>query len=317
VLGLALGLPTVSAFGAVGAVSVGFGSFQGAYRSRAEVMLYAAAAMALSVFVGSLAGYSDTAAIVTGTVAAFASGLLIAVGPAAAFVGLQSVVAVLIAGGFPTDPASAALRAAIVLGGGLVQTLLVVLIWPLRRFSAERTTIASAYRSLAGYAAQMFTAEAAAPEPHTFAAAESPLADPQPFARPATCSSSRPCSTKRNAFAPAWRRSRPGSGSCSRSIHRAPDPFANGPAACCRRLPRPSEADASPARTRRCGRRSRPARASCRMGPRSTDCSAVARRVADGGRPRRRHRAARGARARAPPPPSPGARRPSRHCGRI
>jgi hypothetical protein len=28
VLGLALGLPTVGAFGAVGAVSVGFGSFQ-------------------------------------------------------------------------------------------------------------------------------------------------------------------------------------------------------------------------------------------------------------------------------------------------
>jgi uncharacterized membrane protein YccC len=182
-LGLALGLPTVSAFGAVGAVSVGFGSFQGAYRSRAEVMLYAAAAMALSVFVGSLAGHSDAGSIVTATVAAFASGLLIAVGPAAAFVGLQSVVAVLIAGGFPTDPASAALRAAIVLGGGLVQTLLVVIIWPLRRFSAERTTIAGAYRSLAGYASRMFAAEAAAPEPHTFAAAESPLADPQPFAR--------------------------------------------------------------------------------------------------------------------------------------
>ena len=148
VLGLALGLPTVSAFGAVGAVSVGFGSFQGAYRSRAEVMLYAAAAVALSIFVGSLAGHSDAAAVITATVAAFASGLLIAVGPAAAFVGLQSVVAVLIAGGFPTDPASAALRAAIVLGGGLVQTLLVVIIWPLRRFSAERTTIAGAYLEL-------------------------------------------------------------------------------------------------------------------------------------------------------------------------
>jgi len=49
---------------------------------------------------------------------------------------------VLIAGGFPTDPEGAAVRAAIVLGGGLVQTLLVVSIWPLRRFSAERRTIA-------------------------------------------------------------------------------------------------------------------------------------------------------------------------------
>src|SRR5439155_22591140 len=112
VVGLTLGEPLVSAFGAIGAVSVGFGSFQGAYRSRAEVMIYAAAAMALSIFVGSLAGHSAVAAIATATVAAFASGLLVAVGPAAAFVGLQSGVAVLIAGGFPTDATGAAVRAA-------------------------------------------------------------------------------------------------------------------------------------------------------------------------------------------------------------
>jgi uncharacterized membrane protein YccC len=182
-VGLALGQPLISAFGAIGAVSVGFGSFQGAYRSRAEVMIYAAGGMALSVFVGSVGGHSALAAIVSATVAAFASGLLVAVGPAAAFVGLQSVVAVLIAGGYPADPSGAAVRAAIVLGGGLVQTLLVVSIWPLRRFSAERTTIGAAYRSLARYAAEMDAATAAPPEPHTFAATASPLEDPQPFAR--------------------------------------------------------------------------------------------------------------------------------------
>ena len=183
VVGLALGQPLVSAFGAVGAVSVGFGSFQGAYRSRAEVMVYAAAGMALSIFVGSLAGHSALASIAVAVLWAFASGLLVAVGPAAAFVGLQSVVAVLIAGGFPTGAGGAALRAAIVLAGGLVQTLLVVSIWPLRRFSAERSTIGAAYRSLARYASEMDAAAAAAPEPHTFAATASPLDDPQPFAR--------------------------------------------------------------------------------------------------------------------------------------
>lgn len=183
VVGFALGQPLVSAFGAVGAVSVGFGSFQGAYRSRAEVMIYAAAAMALSVFVGAVAGHSALWAIVTATGAAFASGLLVAVGPAAAFVGLQSVVAVLIAGGYPTDRVSATVLAAIVLAGGLVQTLLVVSIWPLRRFSAERRTLGAAYRSLARYAAELNAATAAPPEPHTFAATASPLDDPQPFAR--------------------------------------------------------------------------------------------------------------------------------------
>ena len=145
--GLVFGQPLVSAFGAVGAMSVGFGSFQGAYRSRAAVMVLAAFGMAISIFIGSLAGHSDMAEIAAATSIAFISGLLVALGPSAAFVGLQSVVAVLIASGFPSDPPGAALRAVIVLGGGLVQTLLVVLIWPLRRFSVERQTIAAAYRS--------------------------------------------------------------------------------------------------------------------------------------------------------------------------
>src|SRR6476469_8810706 len=57
--GLLLNAPTISAFGAVGAVSVGFGSFQGAYRSRATVMMSASLAMGVAMCAGSLAGASD------------------------------------------------------------------------------------------------------------------------------------------------------------------------------------------------------------------------------------------------------------------
>jgi hypothetical protein len=181
-IGAAFAQPSISAFGAAGAVSVGFGSFQGAYRSRAAVMVYAAVAMAVSIFIGSIAGLSDSAAIATAAVAAFASGMMVALGPAASFVGLQSVVAILIAGGFPASTAGAAVRALIVFGGGLVQTLLVVIVWPLQRFSAERRTIAAAYRTLSQYAAQLPASGEVAPEPHTFATIQSPLADPQPFA---------------------------------------------------------------------------------------------------------------------------------------
>jgi hypothetical protein len=182
VAGLVFRQPSISAFGAVGAMSVGFGSFQGAYRTRAAIMVFAALGMAISIFIGSLAGHSNLNAIVAATITAFASGLLVALGPSAAFVGLQSVVAVLIAGGFPSDPGGAALRAVIVFGGGLVQTLLVVLIWPLRRFSVERQTIAAAYRSLAGYASNLPGGDSVAPEPHTFAAMTPPIEDPHPFA---------------------------------------------------------------------------------------------------------------------------------------
>ncbi len=184
VIGLVLRQPSVSAFGAVGAVSVGFGSFQGAYRSRAAVMLTAAAAMAVSIFIGALAGHSNSATVVIASVTAFLSGLLVAVGPAAAFVGLQACVAVLIAAGFPSDVPGAARAAAIVFGGGVIQTLLVVTIWPLRRFTVERHTIATAYRTLGAYAINLPAVNDIAPEPHTFAGLAPPLEDPQPFARP-------------------------------------------------------------------------------------------------------------------------------------
>ena len=106
-----------------------------------------------------------------------------ALGPAASFVGLQSIVAVVIAEGFPADLPNAAGRAALVFGGGLVQTLLVVMIWPLRRFSAERRSLAAVYRSLASFASAIPAEEGAAPEPHTLAGTPSPLDDPQPFAK--------------------------------------------------------------------------------------------------------------------------------------
>ena len=182
VVGLALDEPLVGVFGAAGAVGAGFGSFQGAYRSRAMLMLLAAAGMASSVFAGSLAGHSTAATIVVAALWAFGGGLLVALGDGASYVGLQSIVAVLIAGGYPSDLEGAAGRAALVAAGGLIQTLLVVLIWPLRRFAIERRSLAAAYQSLAAYAAMIPARETIPPEPHTFAGTASPLADPQPFA---------------------------------------------------------------------------------------------------------------------------------------
>lgn len=182
-VGLAIDRPLVSVFGAAGAVGVGFGSFQGAYRSRAAVMLLAAAGMAFSVFVGSLAGHSTAATIGVAALWAFAGGLVVALGQGASFVGLQSIVAVSIAGGYPSDLEGAVGRAALVFGGGLIQTCLVVVIWPLRRFAVERRSLAAAYGSLAAYARTIPARAAMPPEPHTFAGTSSPLADPQPFAR--------------------------------------------------------------------------------------------------------------------------------------
>lgn len=179
--GLAADQPSAALFGAFGAFGVGFGSFQGAYRSRAIPMLLATVGMAFSVFVGSLAGQSIATAVVVAGFWGFVGGLLVALGRAASFVGLQSILALIIAGGVSEDAGSAAARALFVLGGGLTQTLLVVMIWPLRRFSAERRSLAGVYRSMAAYAWSIPDRDAP-PEPHTLTETASPLADPQPFA---------------------------------------------------------------------------------------------------------------------------------------
>lgn len=181
--GIALNQPLVGVFGAVGAVGVGFGSFHGGYRGRADVMLLATSGMAFSVLVGSLTGHSTGASVGAAILWAFTGGLLVALGQGASIVGLQSIVALLIAGGFPSNLEEALGHAALALGGGLVQTLLVILIWPLRPFAVERRGVARVYRSLADYASMIGAPEVLPPEPHTFAGTPSPLGDPQPFAR--------------------------------------------------------------------------------------------------------------------------------------
>lgn len=181
--GLAIDQPVVGVFGAAGAVGVGFGSFQGAYRGRAAVMLLATIGMACSVFVGSVAGHSSVATIAVAALWAFAGGLLVALGRGASVVGVQSIVALSLAGGYPSDFEGAAGRAALVLAGGVVQTLLVVMIWPLRRFAVERRSLAAVYRSLTEYALTITDSLTVSPEPHTFASTPSLLDDPQPFAR--------------------------------------------------------------------------------------------------------------------------------------
>jgi fusaric acid resistance family protein len=124
IVGMAIGQPWVGVFGAVGALSVGFGSFQDAEHGRVPVMFAAAIGMAVSIFVGTIAGHSTVAATVAAAGWGLVSGLLATLGPAASFVGLQASVSLLVALAFPADPVAAAQRAALVIAGGLLEILL-------------------------------------------------------------------------------------------------------------------------------------------------------------------------------------------------
>jgi uncharacterized membrane protein YccC len=175
--------PVAASFVAVGAVATGFGSFQGAYRSRAAIMLLCNAGMAVSMFAGSLAGHSTPAATIVGAAWGFAAGLAVSLGPGAAFVALQSAIAALVAVAYPASFGESAWRSLLVVGGGLFQILLVVSLWPLKRFRPERRLIAAAYRSIAAFAATLSTRAPSAPEPHTMAVTDSVQLDPHPLAR--------------------------------------------------------------------------------------------------------------------------------------
>jgi hypothetical protein len=167
----------------MGAICSGFASQQGVYRTRASAMLYTAGAMALSAFVGALAGHSFLALIIVTMFWGYAYGIIASLGPAATTIGINSTIALIIFGHLPADVGVAALNGLLVFAGGLVQTFLLVSVWPLRRFSAERHALALAARNLAIYAIDIAAGREVLPSAQPLANVQQTLADPQPFAR--------------------------------------------------------------------------------------------------------------------------------------
>ena len=185
-LGVAVeaGSPASGVAAAAGAFSVGIASFQGAYLTRLQAALAASLAMAVSTLVGALIETVPPLAVLVTAAWAFAAGLATALGTAATVVAIQACVALLIAGQFAMTPTQAALRALLVLAGGLVQVVLVLAGWPLRTYAAERDALATAYAALA-VAAHDGAGDgrgSGLPPPQPLDDAASVLADPHPLA---------------------------------------------------------------------------------------------------------------------------------------
>jgi len=181
VVGAATGQLLMGVSASVGALSGGFASLQGTYRSRAGVIVAASGGMALSAFVGASAGHLLGPGIVLTAAWGFAAGILVAFGQAATVVGLQSVVGLVVFGQFSLGPGEAALQGALVLAGGLLQTLLVVAIWPLRRFPAERKALSQAYGVLASHARSLAGSPGRLLEPLALQGLDATMRDPQPL----------------------------------------------------------------------------------------------------------------------------------------
>ncbi|HEV3092053.1 MAG TPA: FUSC family protein [Candidatus Cybelea sp.] len=180
-----LGQPALGVAAAVGAFITGFTSLQGVYRTRLQAILIAALGMALTSFIGALAAHSTPGIVAATAVAGYACGTIGQIGPAAATVALNSFVAFVLFSSQALAPEPALVQSGLVLGGGLIQALLLLIVWPTAHLDAERTALADVYANLAAYARQVSAGSPALPPITPFATARQILADPQPFARSA------------------------------------------------------------------------------------------------------------------------------------
>ena len=140
--------------------------------------------MAVSGFIGCHTGAEPVANVILTVLWGLLLGLLGSLGTTATVVGINSALALIVFSHPPYDPAVALAQAGFILAGGVLQTVLLVLVWPLQRFSGERRVLAAAYRALAAYAGHLPETKLASPATAELTSVGTALADPQPFARP-------------------------------------------------------------------------------------------------------------------------------------
>jgi uncharacterized membrane protein YccC len=180
-IGSASGHLDYGAFAALGAQPAGLVSLHGKARSRLTAVAVASVGMAASTFVGATTATAAPWLLVPYVIVlGYICGLTACLGPPLSVATLQWAIALLVAVGLPLGPGAAGVRAGLVLAGGLFQGVLVAGSWVLRRGDAERETLASSYRALAGYASGVAAGRSEPPPPIAFAAAAA-LEDPNPL----------------------------------------------------------------------------------------------------------------------------------------
>ncbi len=149
-ISIAEGKPLGGVAVSTGALNVSYSDGRDPYSQRARRMFTWSFLGALAVFVGSVTGKYHWAAIPVVIVWAFVGGMCVAVSSKAGDLGLNTLVILIVFAARGAMPVRGALIAAgLVLGGGLLQTVLALAFWPLRRYQPERRAIGEVYVELA------------------------------------------------------------------------------------------------------------------------------------------------------------------------
>ncbi|MEU3407190.1 FUSC family protein [Streptomyces sp. NPDC006670] len=153
--GLAFLGPGAAASSAFGAFMAAVATFQQSWRPRPVLALASGLTLAVSTFLGYLVGSADVGLFLPMLALwAFGAGLLWAAGPTAGMIASGNVAVMLVTVTLPTSVPQAAGHAAMIAAGGVVQALLIVL-FPVRRWGAQRDALADALAAEADYARRL------------------------------------------------------------------------------------------------------------------------------------------------------------------
>ncbi|AXE78668.1 FUSC family protein [Streptomyces atratus] len=153
-VGLALFGPVVAASSAFGAFQAAIATFQRSWRPRPVLALVSGASLAVSTFLGYLAGPRMPLFLALLVLWTFLAGLAWAAGPTGGLIASSNVAIMLVTVTLPTSVANSAVHALMILFGGVVQAALIVL-FPVRRWGAQRDALADALAAEADYARRL------------------------------------------------------------------------------------------------------------------------------------------------------------------
>jgi uncharacterized membrane protein YccC len=152
-VGIAIKMPLGGLAVASGALNVSYSDGHDPYWQRAKRMLATSALCAIAVMAGGLAGHNSVLAVLLTSFWAFWAGFAIALGPTAESQGVISVVVLIIFAAQVLTPERALQAGALAFGGGVLQMLLSILLWPVHAYDPERRALSNLYLTLGKAAA--------------------------------------------------------------------------------------------------------------------------------------------------------------------
>lgn len=163
IIGFAVGNGPGGLVAATGALNVSGADGADPYPRRARRMLLSSVVGAIAVFIGAIAGRDAMLVVALISIWGFCAGLSVALGSLAADLGVISLVTAIVFAAQPLAIKNAAFSGLLALAGGLIQTALSNLLWPVRRYYPERRVLGALYSELSRATAAPVMADAAPP----------------------------------------------------------------------------------------------------------------------------------------------------------